>query len=249
MMKADSRELLRVATYNVHGCVGKGGLQPERIADVVGALGCDVVALQEIDVHRPRSGAVDQLTLIAKKLGYQAIFGPAWERHGSGAYGNALLSKWPIIESSTIALPEQMGLRCEPRSLMEARIESANGEVVIWNTHLGVRGREREAQGRALIQRAQETLRGGKAPLVLMGDLNAGPAAGFIRNLGLLLADARASLRRRAPTYPAWWPVLALDHVLVSRPLEIVDLRTDRSPLGAIASDHLALAATLKWAA
>ena len=39
---------LRVATYNVHECVGTDGRQdPDRIASVVSELNADIVALQE----------------------------------------------------------------------------------------------------------------------------------------------------------------------------------------------------------
>ncbi|NUP06820.1 MAG: EEP domain-containing protein [Polyangiaceae bacterium] len=240
---------LKVATYNVHGCVGRGGLKPERVADVIASLDCDVIGIQEIDVHRPRSGAIDQLTLIARRLGYQAVFGPAWECDVNGAYGNAVLSRFPIVESCTHPLPEHSGRRCEPRSLMEVRVETPRGEITVWNTHLGVRGFEREAQGRALIDRAHEVLASDDAPLVLLGDLNARPGAPFMRALGHVLSDSRRASGARAPTYPAWWPILALDHIFVSSPLRVVDLRTDRTSLGAVASDHLPLAATVEWTA
>lgn len=249
MKAAEEKTRLRVATYNVHGCVGRGGVHPERVADVVASLQCDVIGLQEIDVHRPRSGAVDQLTMIARRLGYEAIFGPAWECDVSGAYGNAILSRWPILESCTHALPERSGRRCEPRSLLEATLQSPAGEVTVWNTHLGVRGFERAAQGEALLERARGAIVPGGPPLVLLGDLNARPQAAFVRAFSPLLADARGRASGRVATYPAWWPLLALDHVLVSDPLKVVDVRAERSALAAVASDHLPLSATLEWSA
>jgi endonuclease/exonuclease/phosphatase family metal-dependent hydrolase len=51
---------LRLLTWNVHRCTGRDGkASPERIAEVIAATAPDVVALQEVDVHRPRSGGVD----------------------------------------------------------------------------------------------------------------------------------------------------------------------------------------------
>ena len=42
-------DCLRVASYNVHGCVGCGNVRDvERIAAVIGELGCDTVGLQEV---------------------------------------------------------------------------------------------------------------------------------------------------------------------------------------------------------
>ncbi len=243
-------ERFRVATYNVHGCVGRGGaragLMPERVAEVIEQLGCEIVALQEIDVGRPRSGAVDQLTAIARHLGYRAVFGPAWESHERGAYGNALLTKWHIAESATHALPEHAGLRCEPRSLMQTRVQAPFGDVLVWNTHLGVRAHERASQAAALLERVKEALVTEAAPLVVVGDFNAGPSSTVVRRLATVLVEPRQKLAIRAKTFPAWWPVFALDHVLVGPPLTVEDIFVARSPLAALASDHLPLAATLR---
>ncbi len=43
---------LRVATYNIHQCVGRDGIEnPRRIADVLGEINADIVALQEVTSH------------------------------------------------------------------------------------------------------------------------------------------------------------------------------------------------------
>ena len=54
---------LRVATYNVHACIARDGRGVARIVEVLAALACDVVALQEVDVGVRRSGAVATVRL------------------------------------------------------------------------------------------------------------------------------------------------------------------------------------------
>src|ERR1043166_9235171 len=52
---------LRVATYNVHGCVGTDGQRSEgRIAEVIASMSADIVGLQELDLGRGRSAHADQ---------------------------------------------------------------------------------------------------------------------------------------------------------------------------------------------
>src|SRR5439155_8536057 len=69
---------LRVLTYNVHSCVGlDGSLSPDRIARVIARYEPDVVALQELDVARPRTGGVDQAEIIAARLELPPHFRPA----------------------------------------------------------------------------------------------------------------------------------------------------------------------------
>src|SRR5262249_61590820 len=60
-------DCLRIASYNLHGCVGRDGERDaERIAGVIGELGCDTVGLQE----------VYHLGLLAERTGLQAVSGP-----------------------------------------------------------------------------------------------------------------------------------------------------------------------------
>ena len=67
--------VMRIMTYNVHGCVGVDKkLDVGRIAAVIAQSKPDVVALQELDVGRARSGGEDQAHAIASRRN-------AW-RHG-----------------------------------------------------------------------------------------------------------------------------------------------------------------------
>jgi endonuclease/exonuclease/phosphatase family metal-dependent hydrolase len=62
----------------VHRCVGVDGrLSPERIAEVIASCQADIVALQELDVCRARTGGVDQAHMIARRLGMEMHFHPA----------------------------------------------------------------------------------------------------------------------------------------------------------------------------
>ncbi|MDT8264805.1 EEP domain-containing protein, partial [Roseomonas sp. DSM 102946] len=56
---------LRVASYNVHKCVGRDGrFDPQRIAAVIGEMDADLVAIQEADRRFGRRyGLLDAATL------------------------------------------------------------------------------------------------------------------------------------------------------------------------------------------
>src|SRR6201986_4837558 len=60
MDRNDGTGACRIMTYNIHRCVGTDGkLSPARIADVIATCEADIVALQEVDVGRSRTGYVD----------------------------------------------------------------------------------------------------------------------------------------------------------------------------------------------
>src|SRR4026209_2834843 len=100
-------------TYNVHRCVGADGrADPRRIADVIAACQPDMVALQELDVRRLRTGGIDQAHAIAHPLGMRVHFHPAllFEEE---LYGDAILTALPMRLMKAGPLPGSVGF--EPR--------------------------------------------------------------------------------------------------------------------------------------
>ena len=142
----------RLITYNVHRCLGlDGSLSPERIADVIAPFEPDVVALQELDVFRARTGGVDQAHAIANALGMQMHFHPAL-RVMEELYGDAILTPRPSRLVKAGALPGLAGRPgLEPRGALWAAIQIGGVDVQMINTHLGLRRRERLAQVNALM--------------------------------------------------------------------------------------------------
>jgi endonuclease/exonuclease/phosphatase family metal-dependent hydrolase len=97
----------RILTYNVHACRGLDERpSPGRIADVIAAARPDIVALQELDVGRARSGELDQAEVIARELGMDFHFHPARRIEGE-RYGAAILSALPLRLVKAGSLPER----------------------------------------------------------------------------------------------------------------------------------------------
>src|SRR6202453_702430 len=91
--------MLRILTYNVHRCVGTDRrLDVGRVAEVIAAQSPDIVALQEVDVRRARTGGVDQAHRLAQRLGMAFHFNAAL-RVEEEQFGDAILT----------ALPERLG--------------------------------------------------------------------------------------------------------------------------------------------
>ena len=167
---------LRIMTYNVHACIGMDGrLSPARIARVIAQSRVDVVALQELDVRRQRTGQIDQAREIAHLLEMEFHFHPAWSLQEE-QYGNALLSRHPLRLVRSGQLP---GLdrrpRLEPRGALWVELTVDGHCVQLLNTHLGLRAGERLAQVETLL--GPEWLGSGecRGPVVLCGDFNSPP--------------------------------------------------------------------------
>ncbi|KMO39589.1 endonuclease [Methylobacterium tarhaniae] len=240
--------MLRVLTYNVRRCLGADGrLAPERIAAVIAACRPDVVALQELDVGRARSGGIDQAKVIAEQLGMRSHFHPAM-RVMEELYGDAILTALPSRLVRAEALPGRAGL--EPRGALWAAITAGETEVQVVTTHLGLDRRERAAQTDALLGPRFLGDPACRDPVVLLGDFNALPGSGIHRRLAARLPDAQGPPHRAwaRPTFPARLPLLRIDHVFVSRGVAVREVRRLGGRLARVASDHLALVADLDLA-
>src|SRR4051794_33714258 len=238
-----SKPRLRVATYNVHGCVGMDRQRSEaRIAEVIAEMQVDVVGLQELDFSRKRSAGIDQAGAIAEQLGWHRYFHAAMEQ-SDGHCGHAILSRHPLALRRAECLPGPAPFFCrEQRAAVAIDVQTDLGAVYLINTHLGLGRRERRLQAEALA--SADWLAGSDgAPVVLLGDFNTVPGSPTHRLLSRELRDVRQLVRpaRALRTYPTRFPVLAVDHIFVNTALEPVTALVHRTALSRVASDHFPL--------
>src|SRR5687767_8028413 len=86
----------RIVTYNVHKCKGLDGrVRPVRIAEVLRAINPDIAALQEVVNVDGETRDMHQASYLAGELGMHYTIGENRKLFG-GAYGNVVLSKYPL---------------------------------------------------------------------------------------------------------------------------------------------------------
>ncbi len=234
----------RILTYNVHRCVGPDRrLDVGRVAEVIARLQPDIVALQELDVGRMRTGSVDQAHEIASRLKMGFHFHPAM-RVEEELYGDAILTALPERLIQTGPLPGHPAIpQLEPRGALWAGIQIEGQEVHVINTHLGLVPKEQQFQAIALAGKSwlDHPLRTG--PTILLGDFNATGSSVVYRTLTRRLESARRLSPIKAPTstFPSALPVLRIDHVFVSSEIVVENVFAPFEPLTRQASDHLPL--------
>ncbi|HVG38840.1 MAG TPA: endonuclease/exonuclease/phosphatase family protein [Pyrinomonadaceae bacterium] len=235
----------RIATYNIHKCRGMDRrVRPARIAEVLGELDADVIALQEVLNIEGGAPADNQAGYIAEVLRYHFLIGENRRLNG-GAYGNVLLSRLPLVYHRNYDLTWRDR---ERRGCLRGDVV-VNGDspalVHVYNVHLGTAFIERRHQARRLV--GEEIL--GAADLggarIVVGDFNEWTRGLASRLLGekLVSVDVRAHLGGRARTYPGVLPLLHLDHIYYDRSLRLKNFTLHRSRTALLASDHLPLVA------
>lgn len=237
-----SQKRIRILTYNVHSCIGTDRrVDPARIASVIAQAEADIVALQEIDVRRLRTGRTDQASMIASLLKMEAHFNPTLT-FAEEQYGDAIITSWPTKAVKAGPLPS----RGEPRGALAVEIAIGDVTLNVVNTHLGLRGRDRIQQMTALIGPAWLHASVNPKATILCGDLNAIPASATYRLISRLLKDVQLLGNRPSyATFPSRYPLMRLDHIFVSNDIRVIDSAVLRNKLTAVASDHLPVIADL----
>jgi endonuclease/exonuclease/phosphatase family metal-dependent hydrolase len=247
---------VRLVTFNTHHGVGEDDRHDlPRLAKLLASADADVICLQEVDRYfGDRSEDVDQALLLSRALDMQLAWGPAIDDAQPGEerprqYGNALLSRLPILISDVHPLPGGG----EPRSALRTMIELDGGTLWVTATHLTTRSPgERAAQVAALAALHTERMEAG----VLVGDFNARPEAPELSALRDRFTDAWELARARDDqagwrfwqrdeglTHPAASPHRRIDQVWVSEGVSVASARVLDAEG---ASDHLPLVVDLE---
>lgn len=243
---------LRAMTYNIHSCVGMDkAVNPERIARVVSEASPDVVALQEVDSGIPRTHLQDQAGLLADKLNMKAFFFPV-VINGSQKYGLAVLSRFKCLDIRYNRLPmwcPGLKLNIQRRGCIQTTLQTPDGPVFFFNTHLSLYRLERRRQIRALVG---NDFLGGLPPdaaVIFCGDLNAGPFSPVYQRLRRILSDVQKCLNkpvRSRATFPSRRPLFRIDHMFVSNNFKVLNVQIPVTNDTRLASDHLPITAELQ---
>jgi len=237
---------IKVMTYNIHH--GKGTdkqLNLNRIAEVIEKSGADIIGLNEVDMcFSKRSHYKDQIRCLAKKLNMYVAFAPSLSFSSmytsvSRQYGNALLSRYPILEEKGIRF-YLIPFLAETRSLLETLIQVNEKRIQVIVTHLGLNPILRRIQINFILNQFSKT----DDPTVIMGDFNMITKTKLWRQMTNEYIDVwRTSGYGNGGTYPSSRPKLRLDYIFINDQFKV--LGTEVITSVPKASDHLPLYASL----
>ncbi len=226
---------LTVASYNIHKGVGAVWRRDlKRITAVIGEIGAEIIALQEVDL---RFGTrVGLLELEALNMHLHLVHVPVpGGGLAHGWHGNQLLLREGTDEEvHHLTLP---GL--EPRGAVIVDLAIRHRALRVVAAHFGLLPASRRQQSRAILEHLDRL---SPRPTLMMGDLNE------------WRTDRESSLApltehfRSAPlvrSFPARFPILALDRIMAGAGAEVTDAAVHDTPLARRASDHLPIKARL----
>ncbi|MDH5648818.1 MAG: endonuclease/exonuclease/phosphatase family protein [Gammaproteobacteria bacterium] len=240
---------LRVLTYNIHRAIGLDRrFRPERIIGVLRHYQADIVLLQEVDEGAPRSRELD----LAKELALAADYPHYAVGHNvslrKGRYGNATLSRFPILRERNIDLTIGNKKRrgCQHTSI---NIDDSQ-QIEVFNLHLGLSAQERKQQLELLVRSREFEATHLSHASIVGGDFNdwrSQLVPLLTRHQGLTCAT-NYSGRRNGPirTYPSFSPTGGLDKIFFHGKLKPMHSFGCRLGISKIASDHIPVIADFR---
>ncbi|HEU4415641.1 MAG TPA: endonuclease/exonuclease/phosphatase family protein [Candidatus Angelobacter sp.] len=246
-MPTKDKPRFRIATYNTHKCRGMDGrIRPSRVAEVLGELDADVIALQEVVSLSGGRREQNQAQYLADAVGYHLRIGEtrkmASRKLMGASYGNVVLSRFPVKEVRVFDLTAS---RREQRGCIRCDIEIAPGKIVhLFNVHLGTGYMERRKQARLLMSREVLLSPQLEHARLVIGDFNEWTHGLVSRTLQQAFESVDIQLHlNRKRTYPGVLPIMHLDHMYFDRELVLQEFVLHRSRMALVASDHLPLVA------
>ncbi|MFH9264441.1 endonuclease/exonuclease/phosphatase family protein [Streptomyces sp. NPDC017546] len=244
---------LRVATYNIHAGAGVDGVfDLDRQTAELRSLDADLIGLQEVDRHwGDRSEWRDLAGELARRLRMHVSFAPIYSLDPAqpggprAEYGVAVLSRYRITsaenhEITRLSTQDPNPTPAPAPGFGEVVVRVRGLPVHVYVTHLDYR--PDPAVRVAQVADTRRIMAEDRGPRILLGDLNAEPAAPELAPLWRELTDADPA----APTFPAQDPVKRIDYVAVSKggPGAGITVRNAWVP-ESLASDHRPVVADL----
>lgn len=237
---------LGLATFNIwHDAGGRWPARLKLLTAALRAVDADVVALQEV-LEDARKGLPNQADTIARELGYAQVHFVAVEPEvAPRRYGNAILTRLPVIEVARRKL-EPLS---DYRTAIRVRVRADAGQVDIVATHLAWQPEASAVRAEQLADLLGWLPTDG-VPLVVMGDFNAPLDDPGLQAMGpprfesaLPRGAANTTLNPARGHKPR-----VIDHIFAERAaFAVADARVigDTAVDGEYPSDHFGVAARL----
>lgn len=224
---------MRIVSFNTQHCLDylTQVIDFQKFADAIAALGADVVGLNEMrgaGIHPEYTDQTKELSIRSGIPHY--FFAKAIDVDGVNPYGNAMLSKLPIVSTEVISIPDPDPKLCNPgyyetRCLLKAVLE--NG-LTILVCHFGLNPDEQESA----IQTILPHIKGEQC--ILMGDFNVTPDSSILAPIYQRMKDTAVFFAEPKLSFPSDKPEVKIDYIFTSPDLEV----TAADIPALIVSDH-----------
>lgn len=229
---------MKIMSFNTQHCLNflTRKIDFQIMADAIKKCDADIIGLNEMRDKGEHIEYEKQTEILAELIGFKYhYFAKAIDVDGRNPYGNALISKYPIISSETILVPEpefRNSTKYETRCLLKAKLE---GGITVLVSHFGLNSDEQRNAVNIVLENIE------KEKCILMGDFNVLPDNEVLEPIRKVMKDTADCFSGALMSYPSDKPNKKIDYIFVSPDIEVVSADIP----AIIASDHRPHVATV----
>lgn len=223
---------MKVMSFNTQHCLNfiERKIDFQIMANAILQCDADIVGLQEMRNKGYDPDYENQVQILSELTGMKYhYFAQAIAFGDKNPYGNGFLSKYPILETKTIPIPNVPGTHWwdghEPRCILKVKLA---GGITVLVSHFGLFDEERQNAVQAVIANLE------KEKCILMGDFNARPDDPVLNPIRARMKDTAEMFSAPRMSYPSDAPVQKIDYIFVSPDMNV--LNADIPAI--VASDH-----------
>ena len=236
---------MKIMTFNIQHALDYQNkvIDLDLFAAAIARFGADVCGLNEVRGEGDLDGYTDQTNALGDRLGFERYFAEAIKVRGKGPYGNALVSRFPIVSSETVAIPDpevkREGGHYESRCVLNVTLDVDGRELCVLVCHMGLV----DDEAKNAVSTICSILDATDKPVILMGDFNVTPDNPILAPIFERLSDSDAIAKIAGePTFPSDAPRIKIDYLLY-RGLECRSVKT----ICEVVSDHLPIIAEFEF--
>lgn len=231
---------MKIMSFNTQHCLNfiSRKIDFQIMADAIKKCEADIVGLNEMRDKGVREDYENQAEILSQLTGIKYhYFAKAVMFNGENPYGNAILSKYPIISAETILVPDpnpRTGTGYyETRCLLKAKLE---GGITVLVIHFGLNPDEQKNAVKTVLKHIE------KEKCIVMGDFNVTPEDEILKPIRERMKDTADYFGKPLLSFPSDVPDRKIDYIFVSDDIEVISADIPEI----IASDHRPHTATLK---
>ena len=232
---------MKIMTFNTQHCMNfiTREIDFPNFAQTIKSFDPDFVGLNEMRMKGEHPEYTDQVPELARQAGYPYwYFAKALDVNGQNPYGNAILSRYPILFAETIPVPDPVyrpqGRHYETRCLLHVKLDVPGG-LDVFVIHFGLNPTEQVNAVETVIANLTDSR------AVLMGDFNVSPEDPVLNPIRQRMFDTARLFPGPLQSYPSDKPNVKIDYIFVTP-----DLKATFADIPAIVmSDHRPYVVTL----
>lgn len=211
---------MKIMAFNTQHCLNyiDKKIDFQIMADAIKKCEPDIVGLNEMRDKGTNADYDRQTTILSELTGIKHhYFAKAIEIDNKNPYGNALLSKYPIISAQTIPVPEpetKTGTEYyETRCLLKAKLE---GGITVLVIHFGLNEDEQKNAVKTVLDNME------KEKCILMGDFNVTPNNDVLNPIRAQMKDTAELFDKSLLSFPSDNPFKKIDYIFVTEDVEVI---------------------------